>query len=70
VSADSSAQLVCRTHNGRVKSDVPLRGVTVQKRTRLEGILGQGGSSLELSTHNGSVTLSRLDDSYVADNDW
>jgi DUF4097 and DUF4098 domain-containing protein YvlB len=68
VSANSSAQLVCRTHNGRVISDVPLRGVTVQKRTRLEGVLGEGGGSLELSTHNGSVTLSRLDDNYVADN--
>jgi hypothetical protein len=67
LNSDSSAQLVCRTHNGRVKSnDIPLRGVTVDKRTRLEGTLGEGGPTLELTTHNGSVTLTSLTDSDVA----
>lgn len=67
VDSSSSAQLVCRTHNGRVKSvDIPLRGVTVDKRTRLEGTMGEGGQTLELTTHNGSVTLSSLTDSDIA----
>jgi hypothetical protein len=67
VDSGSSAQLVCRTHNGRVKSvDIPLRGVTVDKRTRLEGTMGEGGPTLELTTHNGSVTLTSLTDSDIA----
>ncbi|MEZ6073988.1 MAG: hypothetical protein R3C10_27840 [Pirellulales bacterium] len=56
----ASANLVCRTYNGRVSSSVPLTGVSIERRTRLEGTLGSGGDTLELRTHNGSVAVELL----------
>ncbi len=58
VGDETSAVLKCRTHNGRMKSDVPLADAERTKRT-LSGSIGQGGDTLGIRTHNGSVRIKK-----------
>jgi DUF4097 and DUF4098 domain-containing protein YvlB len=48
-----------RTVNGRVHCDVPLESTRRSDRHYLEGRLGKGTGSFELSTINGSIRLER-----------
>ena len=50
--------LRCRTHHGTLNATVPLQDATV-KRSVLQGRVGTGGDLLEVSTHNGSVTVTK-----------
>lgn len=52
----SSTKLSARTKNGRIESELPLDD-EVSKRKTLVGSLGTGAGALEVSTHNGSITL-------------
>jgi DUF4097 and DUF4098 domain-containing protein YvlB len=56
VGANTAADLVAETDNGRVTCDAPITVESVGK-SRLEGKLGPGGDRLELTTHNGSISI-------------
>jgi hypothetical protein len=60
VGENTSADLNCETHNGGIQCDPPIQVSRVSKR-RLTGRLGAGGGQLEISTHNGSVRITRTD---------
>lgn len=51
-----STSLNCRTANGRVRCKAPLV-LSESGRGRLVGTLGEGAGNLEVTTHNGSVTI-------------
>lgn len=56
VGADTSADLIAETDNGRITFDAPLT-VGSATKTRLEGKLGGGGERLGVMTHNGSIRI-------------
>ncbi len=53
---DLSATIDCSTHNGRIRVNREMKR-TVDKKHLLKGTIGDGEGSLDISTHNGSVTL-------------
>ncbi len=57
LSTDVSVDLECRTHNGRVESELELTDQRKKGRKALAGTLGQGGKTLVVRSHNGSVSL-------------
>ena len=57
--ASTSTTIDAETVNGRIHSDFTLAQTSKQSRTRLAGVIGQGGRALELETVNGSITLHR-----------
>lgn len=44
------------THHGRITTNIPLQDA-VLKRSVVTGHIGQGGDLLEITTHNGAITL-------------
>jgi hypothetical protein len=60
VPAGLNADLRARTTNGRIDSDFPVlvRG-TINRRS-LNGVIGEGGRTLEVRTTNGSIRLREL----------
>jgi DUF4097 and DUF4098 domain-containing protein YvlB len=54
-----SAKVSLRTHNGRIKTDVPIGvvGAIGSKGNKIEGLIGNGAGSLELESHNGSISI-------------
>jgi hypothetical protein len=57
--ATTSTSIDAETVNGRIHSDFALAQTSKQSRTRLAGVIGQGGRALELETVNGSINLHR-----------
>ena len=57
-SDETSADLACSTRNGRIRSEIPWQ-VTEMSRSRAKGKVGDGGSALEIETHNGGIRLVR-----------
>jgi hypothetical protein len=55
-----STSLDCRTANGRVRCKVPLV-LSESGRQRLVGTLGAGAGNLKVTTHNGSVTITKAE---------
>ena len=55
----SGGRLEARTVNGGVHNDLPMESTGRTGRNRLEGRLGKGRGSLELSTVNGAIRLRR-----------
>lgn len=53
----ANADVNVNTVNGRISSQLPLTIRGSLSKTRLDGVIGNGGSMLKLSTINGSVTL-------------
>lgn len=53
-----STSIDCRTHNGSVRCKAPLV-LSESGRRRLVGTLGDGAGDLKVSTHNGSVTITK-----------
>lgn len=54
----TSANLACQTHNGSVDVDIAAGWkVSHASRTRLAGVLGNGGQPLNVTTHNGQVKI-------------
>ena len=43
--------------NGRIHSELPFAAIEEDKDNRLVGTIGTGGSSLEIKTSNGSITI-------------
>jgi DUF4097 and DUF4098 domain-containing protein YvlB len=56
VGKDFSADVECSTYNGRIKSDAAFE-VRHADHGELSGRIGQGGSSLIVNTHNGSIRI-------------
>jgi putative adhesin len=56
---DLNANVKASTLNGSITTDFPLTLTGTFTRRRLEGTIGAGGRSLDLSTVNGSITLAR-----------
>ena len=56
----TSAALRCDTHNGRISTEVPITEGRASRKL-LEGKLGQGGETLVVSTHNGSIRIKKSD---------
>ncbi len=58
VGDQTSANLACQTHNGSVSVDIAAGWkVSHASRTRLAGVLGNGGQPLNVTTHNGQVKI-------------
>lgn len=58
VGDQTSANLACQTHNGSVSVDIAAGWkVSHASRTRLAGVLGNGGQPLNVTTHNGQVRI-------------
>lgn len=58
VGDQTSANLACQTHNGSVSVDIAAGWkVSHASRTRLAGLLGNGGQPLNVTTHNGQVKI-------------
>lgn len=51
-----STELACRTHNGRIKSDLPWR-VKEMSKYEVVGTLGEGAGRLEVESFNGNISL-------------
>ncbi|MCH7808293.1 MAG: DUF4097 family beta strand repeat protein [Planctomycetes bacterium] len=52
----TSTTLNCETHRGAINCEPPLADRQASKR-RLSGVLGEGGASLDVQTHNGSIHI-------------
>ncbi len=57
---DTDADVSARTTNGTVRSDFPLTTQGGWVRHNLEGRIGKGGSTIELRTTNGGISILRL----------
>ncbi len=57
----TAADFTCRTHNGRITTDVPLM-VTEASKHCIRGRLRDGSAKLAVETHNGSIRLTRAAD--------
>ena len=57
--ADFSGEVEARSGSGSIDSDFPMTVQGRMSRGRLEGVIGQGGPRLELSTGNGWIRLRR-----------
>lgn len=57
VGQGAGGRIEARTVNGSIESDLPLESTSRATRRRLEGRLGKGSGSLQMSTVNGSIHL-------------
>ena len=55
-----NARLTARTSNSRITTDFEVKMQGEISKNRLEGTIGSGGSTVELTTSNGSIKLLRL----------
>ena len=55
-----NAQVVARTTNSSISSDFEVKMQGEFSKNRLEGVIGNGGSLIDLSTPNGSIRLLKL----------
>jgi DUF4097 and DUF4098 domain-containing protein YvlB len=55
-----NAQVVARTTNSSISSDFEVKMQGEFSKNRLEGVIGNGGSLIDLSTSNGSIRLLKL----------
>lgn len=58
MSENASAELACRTHNGRIKLGFPLTVTSISSREAI-GKMGDGSTRLEIETYNGNISLTR-----------
>ena len=52
-----SARVEVSTHNGSIKTDLPITVTGKLSRRRLTGPIGSGEGELYLETHNGSIRI-------------
>ena len=57
-SDETSADLACRTRNGRITSEIQWQ-VTEMSRRRAKGKVGDGGAPLAVQSYNGGIRLVR-----------
>jgi len=55
--ADFSAAVEASTHNGSIKTDLPITVVGEVSKRKLKGTIGTGQGKLHLVTHNGSIRI-------------
>lgn len=58
--ASASAELRASTSNSSINSEFPVASSGGTSKHRLEGKLGQGGSTIRLGTSNGSIRIQKL----------
>jgi DUF4097 and DUF4098 domain-containing protein YvlB len=56
VGSEASTQITCKSHNGRIKCEAPLRDVETARRYA-KGTLGKGGPALRITTFNGPIKV-------------
>jgi len=56
----TSAELMCRTYNGGITVHAPLSTQSYSRR-KLTGVLGDGGGSLAVMTHNGGIRIKKAE---------
>jgi DUF4097 and DUF4098 domain-containing protein YvlB len=56
-----SAEVNVSTHNGSIKTDIPITVTGKVRKGRLTGTIGTGEGKLHLETHNGSITIKGRD---------
>jgi DUF4097 and DUF4098 domain-containing protein YvlB len=54
-----STDLSCETANGKIHVNVPWEA-SVTKKTQTSGRVGTGGAALEVETHNGTISVDRI----------
>jgi len=54
---DFSAAVEASTHNGSIKTDIPITVIGKVSKKKLTGTIGTGQGKLHLQTHNGSITI-------------
>jgi len=59
VGGTTSAGLQARTHNGSIHCEVPLNQARFSRQV-LTGTLGQGGGTLDVTTHNGTIRIKQV----------
>lgn len=52
-----SATVKATTHNGSIKTDLPIKVMGELSRSRIQGTIGSGEGKLYLETHNGSIKI-------------
>ena len=52
-----SAAVRVSTHNGSIKTDLPIKIIGELSRSKIQGTIGSGEGKLHLETHNGSITI-------------
>jgi hypothetical protein len=55
-----NAQVVARTTNSSISSDFEVKMQGEFSKNRLEGVIGNGGPLIDLSTSNGSIRLLKM----------
>ena len=55
-----NAHVMARTTNSSISSDFEVRMQGEFNKNRLEGVIGNGGSLIDLSTSNGSIRLLKM----------
>jgi hypothetical protein len=52
-----SAEIDVSTHNGSIKTELPIKVVGEVSKNKLTGTIGTGEGKLHLETHNGSIQI-------------
>lgn len=52
-----SAKVDASTHNGSIRSDLPIASTGKKSKKKLTGTIGTGEGSMHLETHNGSIQI-------------
>ncbi|MBW2181623.1 MAG: DUF4097 family beta strand repeat protein [Deltaproteobacteria bacterium] len=56
---ESNFELLTKTSNGDIDCDFDLKGYVIIDRKQLQGIVGKGGSSLNISTFSGNIHINK-----------
>ena len=59
IPGNSSFDFQARTSSGDIDCDFMLSGFVISDRKSLEGIIGKGGSSLNISTFSGDIRIKK-----------
>jgi DUF4097 and DUF4098 domain-containing protein YvlB len=59
IPGNSNFELQTRTSSGDIDCDFKLRGFVISDRKSLQGIVGKGGSSLNVSTFSGDININK-----------
>ncbi|MBN2316717.1 MAG: hypothetical protein JXM79_22510 [Sedimentisphaerales bacterium] len=52
-----SAKVDASTHNGSIRTDLPITATGKKSKTKLTGTIGTGEGNMHLETHNGSIQI-------------
>jgi DUF4097 and DUF4098 domain-containing protein YvlB len=55
--ADTAAHVVADTSNGSISSDFSVSSKGDERKKHMDGVIGAGGPTIDLSTSNGSIHI-------------